>query len=177
MYELDYVETLVKRKPQPLFIALKYILGFFTVVFFLMFMTGGALLNLGGIVGAVVFLILTAASGAGCYFANLNSNIEYEYQYCDKEITVDRIYNKSSRKRAATYELSKMEVFAPVSSSRLDAFKNRNYKEVDFGSGVIESPDSRFIMYYDGKEKVTFNPDEKLIAAVYAAAPSKTVKA
>ena len=44
------------------------------------------------------------------------TDIEYEYSYCDKEISVDKIMGKEKRKNLATYQLEKMELLAPSNS-------------------------------------------------------------
>ena len=54
--------------------------------------------------GLAMFIFMPAAlvaivTGVGAYFINLYSDIEYEYTYLDKEITVDKIMAKSKRKR------------------------------------------------------------------------------
>ena len=56
------------------------------------------------------------------------TDLEYEYLYLDKELSVDKIMAKSKRKRVGTYSLDRMEVFAPVYSYHLDNFKNRQVK-------------------------------------------------
>ena len=172
MYELDYVECLIQRKQSSLYTFLKYLFGLLAVLCLLFSFAGqmmGPLVMFGMLALAVVF-------GIGAYWMHLNSNIEYEYQYCEKEITIDRILNKSKRKRVGKYEIERMDAFGPVASYHLDEYKNKNYKEQDYGDGEISKPDTRYALYYDGREKLIMNPDEKLIAAVYAVAPRKTFK-
>ena len=93
MNELDYVECMVKRKTSPLFVFLKFVCIILAVISALGFMTG-----IGAIIGMIVTLAFTVFFGFMAFLCNLNSNIEYEYQYCEKEVTVDKILNKNSRK-------------------------------------------------------------------------------
>jgi hypothetical protein len=83
---------------------------------------------------------------------------------------------KSRRKRVATFDLNKMEIVAPVKSWHLDNFKNRTDKTVDYSSGEEKQPDRRFLFFYDGKQKVIFEPNEEMIKAMQFAAPRKVFK-
>ena len=98
---------------------------------------------------------------------------EYEYLYLDKEITVDRVFHKSRRKRFATYEVDKIEIMAPIKSYHLDGYKNRQWKEVDLSSRVENQPDTRYVFFYDGNQKIIFEPNEALVKCVKNVAPRK----
>ncbi|WP_242840985.1 DUF6106 family protein [Butyrivibrio sp. AE3004] len=164
MNDNSYVELLVARKPQPLMIFLKYLLILLAVVSFL----------LGFMSGNFILMILCIACGVGAYFVSLNASIEYEYQYCEREITVDKILNKSKRKRVATFETERMEAIAPSRSYHLDEYRNKdNYRTLDFSSGEEKQPDVTYTMYYDGREKVILEPNKELIEAVKNVAPRK----
>ena len=157
-----YVECLVKAKSRKLFSILFYVLIVFGVLaFFSMLILG------------VISVILTVASALGAYFIKLNSEIEYEYLYLDKELSVDKIMAQTKRKRVATYSLSRMEIMAPVKSYHLDDYKNRQVKIRDYSMGAGHQPDTRYVFYYEGKEKIVFNPSEEMIKAIRNAAPRK----
>ena len=161
----SFVECLVASKASPVLVFLKY-LCFAMAIFFL-----SSIILLGsGIVGLILFL----AAGAGYYFAQLNSSIEFEYQYCDKEITVDKILNKSSRKHIGTYEVEKITILAPTNSHRLAEYKNQTLKTLDFsGRDKNAVPDPTFTFLYDGKERVVFEPSGDMVSAIKAVAPRK----
>ncbi len=106
----------------------------------------------------------------------LNSDLEYEYLYVDKELTVDKVMAKTRRKRVAAFELDKMEIVAPLKSWHLDNFKNRNDKTVDYSSGVEKQPEVRYVFYYEGSKKVIFEPNEEMIKAMQLVAPRKVFK-
>ena len=87
-----YVECLVKAKASNGVRLLKGLLITLTVLFaMVMFVLGP------------VFLLLAVITGVGAYFANMFADVEYEYLYLDKEISVDRVMAKSTRKKVATY--------------------------------------------------------------------------
>ena len=161
----NYVECLVESKASPLMKALSFISLVLAVVFFLSSILAGT-----GIVG----LILCIGAGALYYFLTLNANIEFEYQYCEREITVDKILNKSKRKNVAKYDVNKIEVLAPTRSYHLDEYKNKTLKAVDFSARQKDrQPDPTYTFIYDGKERVVFEPSAEFVAAVKNVAPRK----
>jgi len=107
---------------------------------------------------------------------HLNTELEYEYLYVDKELTVDKFMAKTKRKRVAVYTVEKMEIVAPVKSWHLDNYKNRNDKEVDYSSREVKQPDTRYVFYYEGRQKVIFEPNEDIVKAMQFAAPRKVFK-
>ena len=81
---------------------------------------------------------------------------------------------KSKRKRVATYQLDRVEILAPFKSYHLDNYRNRNVnKTKDYSIGEELQPDRRFIMYYEGGEKVILSPSEEMIKVMKNVAPRK----
>jgi len=156
-----YVECLVKAKQSPIAKFFKVILIFLTAFFG---------------VGTLVFppiLLLALVTGAGAYFLNLFTDVEDEYLYLNKDITVDKVMAKSKRKRIATYSADRMEILAPINSYHLDNYKNRNVKVKDLSIGEVQQPDLRYVMYYEGGEKIILSPSEELIKILRNVAPRK----
>lgn len=136
-----YVECLVKAKPSMPGKFFKYFLYLLTAaLLILMFMT----LNM-------ILFLLAVAAGVGAYFVGLYTDLEYEYLYLDKELTIDKVMGKAKRKRVAVYQLERMEIFAPVKSYHLDNFRNRQTKDKDYSIGYEDQPDLRYAMYYEGE--------------------------
>lgn len=156
-----YVECLVARKPSMVMTFLKFLLIMLTVVF--------VLIGLIYIVG----LIVAVVTGVGAYFATMNANLEYEYLYVDKEISVDKVLAKSRRKKAGSFSIEQMEIFAPLGSHRLDSYRNRDAKTVDYSSGIAAQPERRYMMVCNGGTRVILEPNEALIKAVQNVAPRK----
>lgn len=156
-----YVECLVARKPSVLLSFLKILLIMLTVVFVL--------------IGAIYIpgLVVAAITGVGAYFATMNANIEYEYLYLDREVSVDKVMAKSRRKKANTFSVDKMEVLAPLNSHRLDSYRNRNAKTLDYSSGVATQPERRYMMVCEGDVKVIFEPNAEMVKAIQSIAPRK----
>lgn len=118
-------------------------------------------------------LIAAVITGIGAYLVGLYSNVEYEYLYLDKELSIDSIFAQSKRKKVATYTVDRMEIFAPINSWHLDNYKNRNVKIVDYSVGEGEIPDKRYCMYYEGGLKVILSPSEDMVKALKNVAPRK----
>ena len=154
-----YVECMVKKKANGLMSALKVLLIGITVI------TG-----LLGFMGLIVFLIIAVVAGVGAYFVSLNANLEYEYLYVDKQLTVDKIMARTRRKKVETFDLERM---APIKSWHLDDYKNRQLKVVDYSSGVEQQPDIRYSMIYNGEKRVIFEPNAEMVAAIKSIAPRK----
>ncbi|MBR4083493.1 MAG: hypothetical protein IKK33_04325 [Lachnospiraceae bacterium] len=158
-----YVECLIEAKSSMLLkilqvglIVLTVILGFLGITFMLW-----------------LALIIAVGTGIAAYFAYMNADIEYEYLYLDKEITIDKVMAKSNRKRVGVYTLERMEVLAPIKSYHLDNYKNRNVKVLDYSIGVEEQPDLRYALYYEGGLKLILSPSEEMVKVIKNVAPRK----
>ncbi len=157
----SYVECLVPRKPSGGMKALKVGLIAAAVFCFLL-----------GLV-VIFFMLGTLLLGAAAYFVGLYASVEYEYLYVDREISVDRILNKTRRKKADRFDVERMEILAPVNSWHLDDYRNRQLKQTDYSSGRIHQPDNRYVMIYDGGRKVILEPNEAMVRAIQSVVPRK----
>ncbi len=160
-----YVECLVATKPSAVKKFLKVLMIMLAVAFLFL-----------GLMGYVVALFLGIVFGVIAYIVSGQISVEYEYLYLDREITIDRITGQSKRKRIATYEVERMEILAPIKSYHLDNYKNRNIKAVDYSSGEEKQPDVRYVLYYEGSQKVILEPSMEFVQAVMNVAPRKVFK-
>ncbi len=158
-----YVECLIKQKQSALWKVARVLLIIVAVICVLLFFMT---MN-------IIVFIVAVLCGVGAYLVNLFTNLEFEYVYLDKELTVDKIMAKSRRKRVATYSLDRIEAFAPIKSYHLDNYKNRNSKVIDYSIGEELKPDRRYAMYYEGNVKILLSPSEELMKMVKNAAPRK----
>lgn len=161
MMSETYVECLVKKKSNAGMVFLRMLTTIMAVAFI--------------VIGVIAWqaLLIGLAMGAAAYFVYLNADLEYEYLYLDKEITVDKVMAKSKRKRAAKYEVERMEILAPIKSWHIDDFKNRTVKTVDYSSGTEKQPDLRYVMYYEGNLKIILEPSMEMVKAIKNVAPRK----
>lgn len=159
-----YVEVLVARKKNPLVDVgriLSYVLAF---VCFVLAILGSALF----FVGAIVFFLLA-------YLVFPRLDIEYEYLYIDKEISVDKIMSKEKRKNVYTVDLNRMEIMAPVSSHALDSYKARGLKSYDFTSRA-EDAKVYSVVYESAQEGcviVNIEPNAEMLNAIKTVFPRK----
>lgn len=156
-----YVECLVARSGSMLMRFLRTLFIMLTVVFV--------------VIGMVFIpgLLVAIVTGVAAYFTYMNADIEYEYLYLDREISVDKVMAKSRRKKANTFSVDKMEVLAPLNSHRLDSYRNRNAKTLDYSSGVAAQPERRYMMVCEGDVKVIFEPNAEMVKAIQSIAPRK----
>lgn len=160
-----YVEVLVKRKTPAYMGFLKVLSIMLTVCFCVI-----------GTMGFFPALMIGVVIGIAAYFIYMNAEVEYEYLYMDRELVVDKIMAKSKRKRIETFDMNKVEIMAPVNSYRLDYYKNRACETTDYSTGEQKQPDTRYVFYYDGKKKVIFEPDQRMVKAIQNIAPHKVFK-
>lgn len=158
-----YVECLVTGKGSIIYKLLRYFFYALCALAFLSMAFGTGFLG-------VVFGFAFAAAG---YYVGMLGEVEYEYLYMDKELSVDRILAQSSRKRIATYAMEQVEIMAPIKSYRLDNYKNRQVKVKDFSIGYEDQPDRRYAFFYEGGEKILISPSEEMIKIMKNANPRK----
>ncbi len=158
-----YVEWLIERKSGSMGAVLRIGAYILTGIFVLM-----------GIFLLTPFFIPAGLMIAVDIFLLPMLNVEFEYLYMQRNLTIDKIYSKEKRKKAAEYDLDKMDIFAEEGARQLDNYKNMQLKTKDFTSGY---PDRRrFVMViHDGeeRERVLLEPDEKIVDAVKLIYPSK----
>ena len=156
-----YVECLVAKSGSWLMRFLKTLFIMLTVVFVII-----------GMVFVPGFLV-AIVTGVAAYFTYMNADIEYEYLYLDREISVDKVMAKSRRKKVGSYNLEQMEIFAPLNSHRLDSYRNRQLKTLDYSSGVAAQPEKRYMMIWNGDTKIILEPNAEMIKAIQGVSPRK----
>lgn len=158
----SYKELIVKREMGGKEIALRALCVIPTVLFALLGLSGFLL----ALLPAVIF-------GGITYFVWLSTDLEYEYLYLDKELSIDKIMAKSRRKRVDTLELERVEILAPEKSHQLDSYRNREYKKADYSAGKDLAESKLYTIYYDGNKKIQLNLTEDFVKAMKAVAPRK----
>ena len=133
--ETGCLEIVVNRKTSTLVKAMRVIAIVLAVCFCLLAFSTSPFL-----------LILAIVCAVAAYYFWLESVIDYEYAYVDKELRVAKIQRKQRRKELAVYDLTKMEVLAPVDSYHLDGFKNKDLKVADYSSGREEDKADRYAL-------------------------------
>lgn len=164
----SYVELLVKRKRQigtligQIFLI---VLSFISAFLFLLTMS-------------IFLLLATLIFGGLAYLLKYNGNVEYEYLLLDKELSIDKIKCQSGRKKAAEYDLTNLELLAPVSSHRMDAYRERrDIKTKDFSTGERDGAPYALIIRTGGAlERVLIECNDDLLDHISRFAPRKVFK-
>ena len=157
-----YIEQMVARKKSVVPTALYVILGSVAA--------GSVIL---GILGGSLFYSIALFAGLGIYFVHYLTGVEYEYLYVDKSFSVDKIVAKRTRKRVASFDLERMECFAPFGHEVLKDYENRSLDTKDYSSNYSQNADKRYVLIYDGQKRVIIEPSDKMIEAFYMVSPRK----
>lgn len=157
----SYMEYMVRKK----FTVKDRLLRIFMILLILIFFSLTPLIPFSLLIAA----ILAAVS---YFFVFPYTDLEYEYLYCDKQITVDKIMAKSKRKQVAVYDTDKIELLAPLNSYRLKAFEHRTLKEVPLWS-LKEDGHVPYAMIYEGNQKVILDLPAEFVKLVQNVAPRK----
>ena len=150
-------------------------------------------LSLGGLairVGAIflvligIFLIpnllmlgitITALLVYLAYLAFVYTSAEWEYSFVNGELTIDKILGKRKRKPGETYDIRKASLIAPTHSEEVIS-KSEYLTKIDY-IGISDNEDHYSIIIDDvegvkGALMITFDPDEKMLDAMYNVRPN-----
>lgn len=159
-----YMECLVARKSTAGYKVLKVLCLLLAILSF----AGAILLINGGIL--ILFALIF---GVATYFVNLYTQVDYEYIFVNGELTIDRILAKSKRKRLETYLLSRVEIIAPLNSPKLDGFKHKTYRQLDYTTGERTKNNHIYVMYYSEGKKLLLEPSKELVEVFRSYIPHK----
>lgn len=122
-------------------------------------------------VGLFVPIIVIAV----VWFLITRLNVEYEYQYLNGDLDIDKIMNKSKRKRVFSASVSEMEILAPADSGRLDQF--RNARVLNLSSGRGDARLYALVIANNGQlTKLIFEPNDTIIEGIFMLAPRKVFR-
>lgn len=163
MLNESYAECLVKKKTPGSSVIVKILLAVGILL------TAASILWI-GLFGFLAFIGMCAFA----YHMVQNMNVEFEYLLVDRTFSVDRIFSKTRRKKAAEYTLEDIQVIAPVTSGHIKEYEHQVKKVTDYTSGDPGAVRYAFIYTKSGAgEKVLFEPDEKMVRCFRQMAPRK----
>lgn len=157
----SYMEYMVRKKITFKDHLIRISMIVLTVFFFLLSIVIQPSLIIAGILAAITYFVVFP-----------NTDLEYEYLYCDKQITVDKIMAQRNRKQVAVYDTDKIELLAPANSFRLKAFEHRTLREVPLWS-MEKDEHVPYVMIYEGNQKVILDLPADFVKLVQNAAPRK----
>ena len=107
---------------------------------------------------------------------SLCGEVEFEYLYVSNQLTIDRIYGKTKRKKAWEGSMDEIQIVAPTGSTEAKDHETNNMKVLDFSS---HTPDAKTftLISQSGSEsmKIIFEPNDKLLHCMKMTAPRKIV--
>ena len=121
---------------------------------------------------AFVLVVIIVAYGA--YWLVQRQNIEYEYSFTNGDLDIDKIINKSKRKRLISVSVKDFEAMAHVEdkdhSHELSGFE----KTLDFSSGEIKSNTYAAVFMHNNQNvKMIFEPNEEILKGIFHLIPRK----
>ena len=121
-----------------------------------------------GIILPVVMIVIDVLM-----FQNLN--VEYEYGFVNGDLDIDKIMNKSRRKRMFSTDADQMELLAPVGAVELMQYKK--VKTYDYTSGKENAEIYALIASNKGELcKILFEPNETIVEGFFVKAPRKVIR-
>lgn len=122
-------------------------------------------------VGLIIPIVIIAL----VWFLISRLNVEYEYLYVNGDLDIDKIMNKSKRKRIFSTNVEEMELLAPADSPRLDQF--RNARVINLSSGRADARLYAMVVSNSGQmAKLIFEPNDTIIEGLFMLAPRKVVR-
>lgn len=156
-----FVEQIIKRKTSMSGIAIRIICillviaGFFSMLFL-------------GVLGLTITALLIYLT----YMAWSYTSIEYEYSFLNGELSVDKIMGQRKRKTIASFDIKNAEIVAPSMSDevvrRVNNTVTKDYSTGYKGGNLY----SMIINDADGLKQVLFEPNEKILDAMYHVKPN-----
>lgn len=100
---------------------------------------------------------------------------EYEYEYIDGSLRIDRIIANRKRKKCGRYELENLILAAPEGDESLKPYLSREgLQRQDYSSHNPAAPNRYQLVF--SKELVTLEPTQELVRLLWRAAPRKVVR-
>ena len=160
------VEQLISKKSDTSVLMLKVlsifgatVLSFFSVALFSYF----------GLV--LVFFVIYFA-----YYVFKMTDVEYEYLLVNNELTIDVIYGQQKRKHCCCYNIKEAEIFAPITSDRVQNYMNNANIETKNYASCIDG-ENVYVLVVNSESKackLLIEPNEKLFEGIKYYIPRKT---
>ena len=91
-------------------------------------------------------------------------NIEYEYIFTNGDLDIDRIYDKSRRKRIYSGDVKNIEIMVPINDNGYEGSFKKAEKKFDCTSGTYGDNTYKFMVLYKEKNyNIIFEPNDMLL--------------
>ncbi len=148
--------------------------GIIALAALLVFIMVGILMPMFAAFGSIIFL-LAAGVVYGAYFLIVSSNVEFEYSLVNTEMDIDKIMNKTRRKRVTTASIRGLEAFGTKNNPEYERYLTNSVVTKIFACGDKNAEDIFFMVYNQGDKKMmlVFNPSERIIEQIVKRNPQK----
>jgi len=94
-------------------------------------------------------------------------NVEYEYIFTSGDLDIDKIYDKTRRKRIYTGDVKNIQIMTPVNEMGYEATFKRAEKTFDCTGGEYGDNTYKFMVLYKEKHiQIVFEPDGSMLDAM-----------
>jgi len=160
-----YAEWLVKRKTPVYFYAISAVMVVLTIISVFFALT------------TVLGIILMFVCGGATYLVIRNSNVEFEYLFISGQLSIDRIFGRSKRKKAWECSMEEIQIIAPADSYTLKDYQHGNTKVMDFSSGQPGRKVYAVIAQQKGESiKALIEPNDKMLQCFRQTSPRKVIQ-
>ncbi len=155
-----FVEYMVKKK-----FGLRDVLlvtGSFMFASALLFLSIPLLAGFGEMALQLLFFLFVGIC-IGMYYLITSRNLEFEYAYTNGSMSIDKIINRKSRKRLASFDVKKIEDIGLYEPSKLSSKK---FDKKIFAATHDDGRNAHYVVYRSNKTGLTllvFNPNERII--------------
>ncbi len=149
-------------------------IGIVVLALLLIFLVVFVIVPMLPIIGSIMFLLIGGII-YGAYYFIVSSNIEFEYFLGNAEIDVDKITNKTKRKRLTTAPIRNAEAFGTRKNPEFNKYINNSVVNKIYACRDKSEDDIFFIVYNQGDKKImlVFNPSERIIEQIKKRNPQK----
>lgn len=151
-----YVECMVAHKKSPIAKYFKIMMYGLAIIC----LVGGMFVGSIGVIPAILLVLVG-------YFVAPRLDVEYEYLYLDKSISIDKVIGKEKRKHVMDIDLNTMEIMAPVTSHELDSYKVQNIQYKEYASGEEGARVYAIVCNdKDSKMMIGIEPNEEMLKVI-----------
>ena len=159
-----FIERMIKKKFESTdMLILVGIIVAMVVLVFVGFVVGMLIIGM-----PMITLLVAMGAGFGGYKLLTMRLLEYEYSLTNGYVAVDKIMNRSSRKRMTAFECSTAEDIGQYTQNEA-RLKNQSFDARIFATQYSDHRDAWYMIVRSqktGKTVVVFNPDEDLLEGI-----------
>lgn len=112
-------------------------------------------------------LFITVGIGYGAFWLFQRFDVEYEYIFTNGELDIDKIFNKSRRKKALTVNVKQFEVMAHIEDPMHIHEWKRAQKVLDYSSGKTKENTYGAIFTQEGQlVQLIFEPNGSILEGI-----------